>query len=988
MPRLVQVGEGGEETLIFGPGKPLAIIIYLTMAAGRTASRVHLTDLLWTDADLERARQSLRQAIWQIRSKLGESTLAGEGEQLTLRLPLVSDYAEVGDALRASRFEEAVRRYQGDFLGEFGVPGGAGFEHWADKTRDRLRSGWMRALDALARERLDRGAVREAIALARQHRDADPSNEAVWRFLLDTLLLAGDPIGAGIEADALETMLLEERRDPEAQTVPFLARVRAMPPAATRSASTVLTGELIGREGEFRRITQAWERTRAGQGGHLHLSAPAGIGKTRLLRDAERRLRAMGGRILYLRAPPGSRQIAYVFAAELARALLVLPGASGVSPTALATLQALDPSLATGFQGTADTSEGAEALRRRTLALSDLLLALSEEAPLALLLDDVHWMDRESLQVLAGLCARATGSRMLVVTAGRPVRGMESIEADAETLALAALTAAQVEALVMSVGALPDAAWSSLLVDRLHGASAGSPHLILESLQLALDRGWLGLDDRGWSCADPGRIAAELPAGDALRRRVEALEARSRLLLSLLATAAAPMGARVLAWAAILPEEEVAALLASLELRGFVALVEDRWRLGHDELAEVALQDATPEAVHDLARRLGVALVLEPSISPFDHQRAAELLIHGGAEETLAPLYRRWLASAHRRRDPRSDMELARALLGSAGTSDRLRRVLRVRPVHRRLGLDTRPRRWSAAGAGLLVVSALAVLANQGADRPARLVVLQAPISGNQSALVPVPIVEIQDGSGRRVRNRSIDVLVEAVGDSARVVGSTSVTAVDGLATFNRVALGASAPGGTQLRFSAKGLDAVTVVLDPPGGATLWLDRADLNGQTLLPEHRQLMVQPGEMIRGEVTLRYSAYWPAASVILGAFPSWGDKRESYLTVSALATPAVEAVSRHTLALRGPDTPGEYHLVLSFAAETDARWIASGTNWAVGTPMWDDGNDLADLSGAEVAEANARGQLRRPWFFQHIAGYKPLALATTVIEVRVR
>ena len=566
MPRLVQVGDWGEETLVFGPGKPLAVIIYLTMAPGRTASRVHLTDLLWADADLERARQSLRQALWQIRRKLGDSALVGDGEQLTLRLSLASDYADVGTALRASRFEEAVRLYQGDFLGEFGVPGGAGFEHWADKTRDRLRAGWMRALDALARERLDRGAVREAIALARQHRDADPSNEAVWRFLLDTLLLAGDPIGAGIEADALEAVLAEERRDPEPQTRPFLARVRAMPPAAARETSTVLTGELIGREGEFRRITQAWERARAGQGGHLHLSAPAGLGKTRLLRDAERRLRSMGGGILYLRAPPGSRQVAYAFAAELARALIALPGASGVSPAALATLQALDPSMVTGFQGAPDTSEGPEALRRRTLALSDLVLALSEESPLALLLDDVHWMDRESLQVLAGLCARMTGSATLVVTAGRPVRGMEPIEADAETLVLATLTKAQVEALVMSVGALPGAEWSSLLVDRLHGASAGSPHLILESLQLALDRGWLGLDDRGWSCADPGRIAAELPAGDALRRRVEALDPRSRLLLSLLATAAAPLSTRILASAAILPEEEVAVQEAAADL--------------------------------------------------------------------------------------------------------------------------------------------------------------------------------------------------------------------------------------------------------------------------------------------------------------------------------------------------------------------------------------------------------------------------------------
>ncbi|HMU62324.1 MAG TPA: AAA family ATPase, partial [Gemmatimonadales bacterium] len=455
VPRLVQVTAEGE-TLLFGAGKPLAIIVYLSMAPGHTASRVHLTDLLWADSDIERARQSLRQAVWQIRRKLGETALLGDGEQLTLHLPIQSDHAEVGAALRNAEFEEVLRLYEGDFLREFGVPGGAGFEHWADKARDRLRGGWIRALDAVARERLNRGAVREAVALARQHRDADPANEAAWRFLLDTLLLAGDPIGAGLEADALEALLAEERREPEPQTVPFLARVRAMPPPAAPSTSPVLSTELIGREGEFRRITQAWEHSRAGEGRHLHLSAPAGLGKTRLLRDAERRLRAMGGRILYLRAPPGSRQIAYAFAAELARTLIALPGASGVTPAALATLQALDPSLVTGFGGAPDPSTGTEALRRRTLALADLLLALLEESPLALLIDDVHWMDGESLQLLAGLRARLTGSAALLVTAGRPVRGQELVEADAEVLTLTPLTAAEVEALIMSVGALPD----------------------------------------------------------------------------------------------------------------------------------------------------------------------------------------------------------------------------------------------------------------------------------------------------------------------------------------------------------------------------------------------------------------------------------------------------------------------------------------------------------------------------------------------------
>ena len=985
-PRLLQVAEGGEEILVLGPGKPLAMIIYLSMAPERTASRNHLTDLLWADADLERARQSLRQAVWQLRRKLGEDALSGEGELVTLQLALPADYLEVGTALRNSQFEEAVQLYEGDFLSEFGVPGGAGFEHWADKARDRLRSGWMRALDVLARERLNRGAVRDAVALARRLRDADPGNESVWRFLLETLLLAGDVFGAGVEADALELFLAEERREPEPQTIPFLARVRAMPPLSTPPPGAALTAELIGREGEFRRITQAWERARAGEGRHIHLSAPAGLGKTRLLRDAERRLRAMGGRILYLRAPPGSRQIAYAFAAELARALIVLPGASGVTPAVMSTLLALDPSLPTGYQGAPDASEGAEALRRRTLALADLLLALSGEAPLALLLDDMHWVDRESLQVLTGLLSRVPGTATLIVTAGRPTRGRAPVEGDAEVLALVPLAESQVEALVMSLGALPEADWPHTLVQRLHEASAGSPHLILESLQLALDGGWLVLDDHGWRCHHPSRITAELPAGDAMRRRVDGLDAPSRSLLSLLAIAAAPLRLSALASAAGMSEDEVLARLATLELRGFVALVEERWRLGHDELADVALRGTGAEALQSLARRLGTALGAEATDSFFDRQRAAELLIAGGDEDAIGPLFRRWLASEPRLRDPRTDRELARALLGGAATPERVRRILRLRPLHKRMGLDTQSKRWSAAGAGLLMVGALAFVANRSAVRPARMVVLQAPIAGNLSTVMPVPILEIQDASGRRVWDAHLKVHVEMAGDLTGLRGTTTVTAREGVATFDRVSFGPVVGSDVVLRFSAEGLPSVSVAL--PNGAEqgLWLDQAVLNGQALSPANRILHLRPGEMIRGEVTIRYSAFWPAASLVLAAVPTWGDKRKDFVTVSSLPTPVVNAVSRHSLSLAGPDAPGDYHLVLAFAAETDAVWIASGTNWGIGRPIWDDGNDLADLTTEDVAAANAQGSIHPDWIFKN--GRRKGYLPTTVIEVRVR
>jgi len=227
---------------------------------------------------------------------------------------------------------------------------------------------------------------------------------------------------------------------------------------------------------------------------------------------------------------------------------------------------------------------------------------------------------------------------------------------------------------------------------------------------------------------------------------------------------------------------------------------------------------------------------------------------------------------------------------------------------------------------------------------------------------------------------------VEMAGDLTGLRGTTTVTAREGVATFDRVSFGPVVGSDVVLRFSAEGLPLVSVAL--PNGAEqgLWLDQAVLNGQALSPANRILHLRPGEMIRGEVTIRYSAFWPAASLVLAAVPTWGDKRKDFVTVSSLPTPVVNAVSRHSLSLAGPDAPGDYHLVLAFAAETDAVWIASGTNWGIGRPIWDDGNDLADLTTEDVAAANAQGSIHPDWIFKN--GRRKGYLPTTVIEVRVR
>ena len=66
-PRLNGLPEGAHST----PRKQLALFAYLTSRSGRGAARTSLTTLLWEDRDEARARQSLRQALLELRKVVG-----------------------------------------------------------------------------------------------------------------------------------------------------------------------------------------------------------------------------------------------------------------------------------------------------------------------------------------------------------------------------------------------------------------------------------------------------------------------------------------------------------------------------------------------------------------------------------------------------------------------------------------------------------------------------------------------------------------------------------------------------------------------------------------------------------------------------------------------------------------------------------------------------------------------------------------------------
>ena len=703
-PRLERVGDAARE-LLFGQGKPVALIAFLAAAPRRTASRERLADLLWGDRDPEDARRSLRQALWMINRAAGPSFIESNADGLTITSALQRDVTALEDAVQAGDLDGAVDRYTGDFFADFASPGADEFERWASVERARLRALFVHAAESLARRALDRGRFSDAMALARLVRERAPHVETGWRLLLESLSASGDVIGARAEADHFDEWLRSEERTAEPASVAALRLARNVrAPAGEHATPGELTADLVGRENEFSRLHDLWliARTgglRSGSAGPGRsrvalVLGDGGIGKSRLAADLRTRIVAGRGRVLWCGVRAGDRQLAYATLASLAAGLAAMPGAAGISQHSAAALLALDPALSSFFSGTPDLSQGDEALRRRGLAMIELIAAVADDSPFAIVVDDLHWCDDDSLRAIAFVAAHLSGQRVLLVLTSRTTRALPPLGDSVTTIRLAPLVDEQVEQLVTSIAPLPDEPWARALPQLLRRCSGGVPLLVLEALRLALEQHALQLEDDGWTCRSEAELVRTCQQGAVVARRIGVLSSAETTVLRTISAAEMPIDAGTIAAATGLDVTHASAAAVELERRGLVASAGSVWRVAHDVIGAAAL--ALADAAELRAIQLGLGEARAAQAESASRRRAVRHFVNAEAWDRVATVTREVLADMPRRGP--LDAEL-RSLLGADVTADRLAAIRGALPASIRY---SRRQRVTLLAAGLI----------------------------------------------------------------------------------------------------------------------------------------------------------------------------------------------------------------------------------------------------------------------------------------------
>jgi DNA-binding winged helix-turn-helix (wHTH) protein/tetratricopeptide (TPR) repeat protein len=357
----------------------------------------------------------------------------------------------------------------------------------------------------------------------------------------------------------LKVSILEIRRalgdDPAAprfiETVPRRGyRFIAPRTRSARGAAADAPGVLVGRDGMLAQLEQRLERARAGQRQLVFLSGEAGIGKTTVLDAFLRRAAADPDLLIATGACLEHYGVAeaYLPVLEALARLLREPGAERVvrlmethAPTWLVQLPWLD------------RSGDHEARRRELLGvtkermlreMAEAVEVLTATTPLVLVLEDLHWSDYSTLDLLGMLARRQEPARLLVVgsyrsveviVTGHPVRALIQemrVRRQCEDMPVGFLHEEDVAAYLarrFRANGFP-----SGLARAVHQRTDGNPLFMVRVVDELITLGVLAEEQGRWGLAKPlDDIAGAVPESlrQLIEKQVDRLEPEAQRLL-------------------------------------------------------------------------------------------------------------------------------------------------------------------------------------------------------------------------------------------------------------------------------------------------------------------------------------------------------------------------------------------------------------------------------------------------------------------------
>jgi DNA-binding SARP family transcriptional activator len=597
-----------------------ALLAYLFLHRNTPQARQHMAFVFWPDSTEVQARANLRKALYELRQVFPglEHFVQVESQYLQWQAGTTVDVdvtnfegslAQAGEPpTLPAALEQAVALYTGDLLPNC-------YDDWLLRERERLRQRYLSALEQLIYLLEDRREIRPAIVHAQQLLQADPLHESTYRTLMRLHLQNGDRALALRVYHACTTALQQElgvEAGPETQAAyQRLLNMEVVP--ATQSAPATPKGELplVGRQREREALQHVWHMASRGQPHFALIAGEAGIGKTRLAEEVRQWAEQQGHVTAKTRSYAAEGEVAYAPVADWLRSDGMRTRLARLERVWLSEVARLLPELLVERTDLPMPQPLTDSWQRQHFREALARTFVAGEQPLLLVLDDLQWCDRETLEWLHYLLRFAKRAPLLVVGTVRP----EEIGAEHPLLTLLMNLRQDGNLLELELGPLNAAETAELAaqvagyeLNAEHSASVyaqteGYPLFVVEMMRARETDANANLPAHTPSTALPPKVQAMIGA------RLLQLTPLTRELAELAAVVGRAFTVEVLAYARASDEDALVRGLDELWQRRIIREQGvNAYDFGHDRIREAAYASISPARRRLLHGRVAQAL--------------------------------------------------------------------------------------------------------------------------------------------------------------------------------------------------------------------------------------------------------------------------------------------------------------------------------------------------------------------------------------------
>jgi DNA-binding SARP family transcriptional activator len=650
--------------------KTIGLLAFLALEPG-PHRRERLTALLWGDSPEEKARASLRQALTHLRDALDDG-LRVDRAIVELAGPLecdASEFLRLAPTAGTAALAIDVPR----FLTGLAIRNCQAFEEWADEKRTELLTRYASLLASAAREAMARQAWPEARQLAERWHRLDVLADEPIALLVEAQYLGGDRSGSlATYARHVARLSADVGRAPGRALAALATRIeQTAAPRSTKRANEKwyehapsFEASLVGRGGEWESLKRTWEGVGAEGSRVALIEGEPGVGKTRLADDFLRWVTSRGGLVLRGRGYGARGGAPYGAIIEALRGTLDAPGLAGVDAEWLAEVARVLPELRRRFSALPDVSASAPADGWRLFeGVAQVLMALAEDRPLAVMIDDLQWCDADSCGLLHFLVRRLAESRVLWCAtftvgeverdapAARLSRALRAMRGAAH-VTLAPLSPEDVWQLVRELGKADSPTTGQRLAARIYDVTAGNPFYVIELLKTLFAQDILTVDPetKAWivspTAAENGGYSYAPTVHDAIADRIECLPDELHAVLISIASAGRGCRADLLSHLHGISRLHAAMLGDALVERHLVVEADGAYACAHPTIAAVVRARLTTSRRREVHRALALTMEFLLPAGTRATLEAGEIARHADQAGDRALAYRYALIAA------------------------------------------------------------------------------------------------------------------------------------------------------------------------------------------------------------------------------------------------------------------------------------------------------------------------------------------------------